>query len=252
MKPRMMTVVLLALAALAPAGPDAQAADSPVSCPIITVSCPDQPAAAGPVRFTANVIARDPSVTPTFKWTVSGGKIISGQGTGEIAFEEDGRGSYTATVDVGGYPSSCRTSASCSVIRCNFVSLTRKVVEYGNVKPYEERTRLGSFAQELRNDPTAQGYVMAYAGRRAKRGEARERGARAVRYLVGGWGLDAGRLVVIDGGYRDEPAVELYLVGVGGMPPQATPTVEPASVEFVKDVRPTRARGRRTKGRNRR
>lgn len=250
MKLRTAAVVLFSLFTLAPAGASAQEQRAAV-CPTIVVSCPDWDADMT-LRFTASVTGGDPSVTPAYKWTVSGGKISSGQGTHEVVVEAEGGRSHKATVEVVGYPAACQAAASCTTNFCGLSLLTRKVDEFGEVEPHEEKRRFGGFAQELRNDPNAQGYVIAYAGRRARRGEGPERGARAVRYLVNGWGLDARRLVVIDGGHREEPAVELYLVSSGGIPPQVAPTVEPSDVEFVKDAKARRARGRRTKGHDRR
>lgn len=52
MKPRMTTVLLLALAALAPAGADAQEQRA-AACPTVVVSCPDNPYAAKTVTYTA-------------------------------------------------------------------------------------------------------------------------------------------------------------------------------------------------------
>jgi len=251
MRSNVTAVVLFALLALAPAGAVAQAPSTP-ACPVVNVSCPDEPSGGKAVKFTANVSSGDTSVTPTFKWSVSGGKIVGGQGTYEIEVEVGSQNPLLASVEVGGYAPSCRAEASCAMWACNFVGLTRKVAEYGNVKPSGETRVLTGFAQELRNDPTARGYVMTYAGRRARRGEARERGARVVRYLVGALKLYAGRLVVIDGGHREEPAVELYLVGSGGIPPQAAPTVEPAEVKFAHDARAGRAGRRQMRGRGRR
>lgn len=164
---------------------------------------------------------------------MSGGKISAGQGTHEIVVEVEGRGSLTATVEVGGYPSSCQAAASCTTVDGPRLRGYRKTDEYGDIKPNEEKQRLGSFAQEVRDDPTAQGYVIVYAGRRARRGEARERGERARRYLVGGWGLDGARIVVIDGGHRESRAVELFVVPTGASPPPATRTVDPSDVEII-------------------
>ena len=233
MKLRMTTVLLLALA---PAGAYAQEQRAS-ACPTVTVSCPDGPNGDKTVTFTAAVKGGDPSVTPTYKWIVSGGKISAGQGTHEIVVEVEGKDSLTATVEVGGYPSPCQTASSCTTIGGPPVRVSRKLDEYGDIKPNEEKERLGSFAQELRNDPTAQGYLIVYAGRRARRGETPERGERAKNYLVGGWGLDPARILVIDGGHREKRAVELFVVPTGASPPPATPTVEPSEVEIIEDDR---------------
>lgn len=45
-------------------------------------------------------------------------------------------------------------------------------------------------------------------------------------YLVATRGINRGRLTAIDGGYREEPAIELWIVPEGATPPQASPTLE--------------------------
>jgi alkanesulfonate monooxygenase SsuD/methylene tetrahydromethanopterin reductase-like flavin-dependent oxidoreductase (luciferase family) len=75
---------------------------------------------------------------------------------------------------------------------------------------------------------------MAYAGRRACAGEAEARAKRAKEYLIKVRGVNAERIVTVDGGHREEPAVELYLVPPGARPPLSTPTVEPGEVQTIK------------------
>src|SRR2546426_12591707 len=50
-----------------------------------------------------------------------------------------------------------------------------KVDEYGPITTKEEHRRLDNFATELRARPTTQGYIIAYAGRRARPNEAKNR-----------------------------------------------------------------------------
>jgi hypothetical protein len=109
----------------------------------------------------------------------------------------------------------------------------RKVDEYAGVSLKDERARLNRLAAELRKEPYAQGYILSYAGRRSWEGEASWRGERAKRYLIRGGGLDPLRVVVVDAGYRDRRAIELYVVPSGVAPPPATPTVDPDEVKFI-------------------
>ncbi|MFL6331909.1 MAG: hypothetical protein ACJ754_01040, partial [Pyrinomonadaceae bacterium] len=213
----------------------------PPACPTVTVSCPDTGTAGTPVTFTANVSGGDPNVTPTFNWTVSSGTISSGQGTSSITVDTTGAtGTITATVDVGGYDRNCSTSNSCTV---SFPAkpIARKVDEYGNIKFNDEKARLDNYAIELQNDPTAQGYLVCYGGRTGRTGEAQRRCDRAKNYLVNTRGISADRIVTVDGGFREELTVELWVVPSGANPPAASPTVDPS------EVKPARAprRGRR-------
>jgi hypothetical protein len=51
---------------------------APTSCPVLTVSCPDDGGPGRPITFTANISGGDSEVMPTFKWSVSGGTISRG------------------------------------------------------------------------------------------------------------------------------------------------------------------------------
>ena len=215
----------------------------PVECPTVTVSCPDTVTVGQPVTFTANVSGGDTSVTPTFNWTVSAGTISSGQGTSSITVDTTNvSGPITATVDVGGYDRSCSTSASCTS-SLPPPNNPRKVDEYGNIRFNDEKARLDNYAIELQNDPTAQGYLVCYGGRTGRTGEAQRRCDRAKNYLVSTRGIDASRIVTVDGGFREELTVELWVVPSGATPPAASPTVDPS------EVRPARA-PRRRRGRD--
>jgi hypothetical protein len=220
-----------------------------VACPTVSVSCPDTGTIGQPVTFTANISGGDANVTPTFNWTVSAGTISSGQGTGSITVDTTGVAggtTITATVDVGGYDRSCATSASCTT---NFprVAEARKIDEYGNIRFNDEKARLDNFAIELQNDPSAQGQIICYGGRRGRTGEAQRRCDRAKDYLVNTRGISADRVVTVDGGYKEDLTVELWIVPTGATAPQATPTVDPSEVQ---PAPAPRRRGSRRRGRD--
>lgn len=110
-------------------------------CPVVVVSCPDS--ANGPtLHFNANVSIGDPSAKLTFKWTVSAGKITSGQETASIIVDTEGAGgiTFTATVEVAEFPKECKNKASCSIVVCDLV-VARKFDEYGDLRWTEERAR---------------------------------------------------------------------------------------------------------------
>ena len=122
---------------------------------------------------------------------------------------------------------------------------SRKIDEYGNIRWSDERMRLDNFAIELHNTPAATGYIVCYGGRRGRTGEARRRCDRAVKYAGGLFrGTDAARLVTLDGGYREDLTVELWVLPSGSTPPQPSPTVDPGEVRFIKAAPKRRARRR--------
>jgi hypothetical protein len=215
-------------------------------CPTVNVSCPDRVDVGQPITFTASVSGGDPNVTPTFNWTVSAGTITSGQGTSTITVDTTGLAgrSVTATVDVGGYTASCPTTDSCTTSIPERPG-ARKVDEYGNIRFNDEKARLDNFAIELQNDPTAQGYIIAYGGRVGRRGEAQARADRARNYLVNTRGIDPSRIVTVDGGFREDLTVELWIVPSGAEQPAASPSVDPSEVRTTAPRRTTRRRTRR-------
>lgn len=86
-------------------------------CPTVWVSCPSRVESKQRVEFVANLAGGDPTLTPTYEWLLSAGKIISGQKTSKIAVavsDLPGR-SLTAKVKIGGFPEGCSdiTVASC-------------------------------------------------------------------------------------------------------------------------------------------
>ena len=216
---------------------------TPPPCPTVTVSCPDTGVVGQPVTFTANVSGGDPGVTATYNWTVTAGTISSGQGTSSITVDTTGvTGTVTATVTLGGYDRSCNPTASCTT-SFPVKAVARKVDEYGNIRFNDEKARLDNFAIELQNDPTSQGYLICYGGRRGRAGEGQARCDRAKNYLVTTRGIDASRVVTVDGGYREDLTVELWVVPSGATAPAASPTVDPSEVKATAAPRRGRRRG---------
>lgn len=70
-----------------------------------------------PLPFYTSVSSSDiPKVKPIYHWSVSAGKIISGQGTSSISVERPASGynSITATIEIGGFSSECNLKSSAS------------------------------------------------------------------------------------------------------------------------------------------
>jgi len=111
---------------------------------------------------------------------------------------------------------------------------SRKIDEYGNIRWRDEQLRLDNIAIEARNDPTAVTYLVCYGGRRSYEGEASRRCGRAARYLKTKRGIEAARVVTLDGGFREELTVECWVLPVRTQPPALSPTVDPTEVTFIK------------------
>jgi hypothetical protein len=227
-------VLLITLASLAALPLGGAAATRARECPRVFVSCPDSVRAGEPATFTASIDNAPANAKLTYNWDVSAGTVTSGQGTSSVTVDTTGvTGLTTATVEVGGLPESCPKSTACTSAVQQFI-FHDKVDEYGNIKFEDEKARLDNYAIELQNDPEFVGYIVGYGGRRSRRGEASRRTERAKRYVVTVRGIDASRLLTIDGGYREELTVELKIRHKTLPPPEPFPTVDPSEVKFIK------------------
>jgi hypothetical protein len=97
------------------------------ACPSVSVNCPGEINEGSPAVFSANVSGGDRTAHATllggapqltYNWSISAGTIKSGQGTPEITIDTTGLGgqTITATLNIGGLPPSCNSTASCSTV----------------------------------------------------------------------------------------------------------------------------------------
>jgi hypothetical protein len=202
------------------------------TCPAVEVTGPEEAPDGQPVTFTVAVSGSDESTTPTFNWTVSAGTISSGQGTSTITVDTTGDGGSTivAEVNVGGYAPECGSAAVLKApTPINFG-------EYATADLSVNHAVLDEWILRLKQDPTEQGYVIAYGGRSSGPDDARRAGNNARNYAIEVHGVSPDRLFVAVGGHRTKPTVELWLRPRGGAEPPLTPTVDP------KDVKPATRR----------
>jgi hypothetical protein len=192
----------------------------PPPCPTISVSCPSEVDQGTPITFSASVVGGGTG-TATYNWSVSAGTITSGQGTPTITVATEGTGgsTVTATVEVGGLDPACARTASCSTSVKPPIVPARKFDEYGNIRFNDEKARLDNFAIQLQNEPNSQGYYIIYG---TCAGEGQARADRAKDYLVNNRGIDASRIVIVDGGCRADFSVQLWIVPSGAEAPAAS------------------------------
>jgi hypothetical protein len=186
------------------------------------------------VTFTADVGYSGPSAL-NYTWTVSppAARILSGAGTPTITVDSSGLNNRKLTailvVDDGSGDRACRQTAQAftGVNALPTIAPPRRFDEFPSVAHDDDKARLDNLAIELQNNPGSIGYVMTYAGRNSRAGEAERMGRRAIEYLTTNRGLSADRVRFIDGGYRETNYFELWLVPQGGAPPSPTPTLTP-------------------------
>ena len=105
---------------------------------------------------------------------------------------------------------------------------------YGDV-PFElEQARLDILASQLQIKPDTRGYIIVYAGQRARVSEAQSRAGRAKAYLIRQRGIDPDRVFAVDGGYRKELTVEIWFGSRGAPAPIPSPTLRRRDVKIIK------------------
>jgi len=84
-------------------------------CPVISVACPAEIDGKAGLNFSATVSDGSPVSKQTYLWTVSAGKITSGETSSniEVAADDD-EDEIRGTVYVGGFEPNCSTIASCT------------------------------------------------------------------------------------------------------------------------------------------
>jgi len=106
-------------------------------------------------------------------------------------------------------------------------ALFRKFDEIGISSWSDEKARLDNVALSFREAPSnAVVYLLAYAGRIACIGAANARNVRAKNYLATKRGLASGRVIVINGGYREEPRLEVWILPSDITRPEPNPTLD--------------------------
>jgi hypothetical protein len=224
-------------------------------CPYpVNLSAPTSVNDGDLITFTSDV-AYSGTSTLNYTWTVSPSeaRIVSGAGTATITVDSTGLGNQritaTLVVDDGSGDPLCRQTASAAttVVRKEMPPPECKVFDqFPSVAFDDDKARLDNLAIALQGAPDDQAYIIIYAGRTSRTGQADALGRRTMDYLVNQRGVDSRRITVINGGYRDVDFIEIWVCPPGAKAPQATPTVQPG------DVEPGRERTRRRPRRGRR
>ena len=216
-----------------PPPPPAAQNEAPVSpCPAIDLRAPQKIIRDGEqVGLTANLSGGDPKVVPMYSWSISAGTLLAGQGTQKIGVDSTGASAdkaITATVQIGGFAPECTADAT---VTFYIAGPARKLDEYGTLSETDENARLDAFISNVTDKEQA--YIFAYAGRMSPRGQAAN-DLRRIRTRLLAAGTPKERLVIIDGGFREESSYELWLVPFGAEAPRSTPTLKAKDIVYPK------------------
>lgn len=230
--------------------PGAPLAVSPCPYPV-NLSAPTVVNEGEVITYTADVSYGGASAL-NYTWTVSpaNAKVLSGLGTPTISVDSTGLGnkavSATLVVNDGSGEATCRQVTYAATNVAGIPKVHREAGEYDvccSCAFDDQKARLDNLAVELQNDPSATAYIFGYGGRTSRTGEADRLIARARDYLVNKRGMDAARVVVVNGGLREENCVELWIVPSGATPPQPRPTLQSSDTRPAPEA-PARRRQR--------
>jgi len=186
------------------------------------------------VNFTTNIAGGDPKVVPTIVWSTSAGAITQGNNTRRIEVDTTGAGAspdreVRADVWVGGYAPECVLQAVGTV---KIIAPAAKFGEFGMVDDQTLKSNLDALTTFLTQSPDNL-YVIAYAGRNSERGFTYNWLKRMKDALVGA-GITPRRISAVDGGFREEPLFDFWIVPIGAEPPRPAPTVNRNEIVYPK------------------
>jgi hypothetical protein len=208
-------------------------------CPFpVSISAPKQVTDGEIITYNADVAYSGNSAL-RYNWKISpsSARIISGSGSPTITVDSTGLGGQrivaTLVADDGSSDPTCAQTAQAVSIVAPIekrVLVAQEFDECNSCTYDDQKARLDNLAVELQNDPTTRAYIIAYGGRTSPVGQVQRLMSRARDYLTAQRGIDASRLIVINGGFREQDSVELWIVPSGAAPPRATPTLQAGQV----------------------
>lgn len=227
-------------------------AKSPCPYPV-NISAPVSVNDGDLITFTSDV-AYGGSAPLSYTWTVSPAeaRIVSGAGTATITVDSTNLGNQRVTatlvVDDGSGDAMChqQAQAATNVVKKELPPPECRVFDqFPSVAFDDDKARFDNLAIQLQNSPDATAYIIVYAGRTSRAGQADRLGQRSLDYLTNTRGVDGRRVVIVNGGYRDADFIEIWLCPPGAKPPQPTPTVQPGDVQPAQErTRPRKPRRR--------
>lgn len=223
--------------------PDAEQEKQVSPCPQVAIQTPTPRSIreGQPVSFNARITGGDKAVTPSIVWNVSGGAIRDGQGTARVDVDSTGAGAYrelVAELWIGGYASECVTQPQ--PYRLSVIPPATKIDEFSQLAVEEENEKLTAAvnAAQYGNDKIL---VIGYAGRTSERMFANT-ALRRMRDQLLKSGFPPARVSAHDGGFREQPAFEVWIVPEGADPPRPTPTIDRKEIVYPPVTRTPRPR----------
>jgi len=208
-------------------------------CPTLSVQAqPQQGVRDGQkVYFTANIIGGDPNVVPVIVWNVTAGSIVQGQNMRRIEVDSTGAGGtpdreIRAEPWISGYAPECTVQSFASV---KVIPPAAKFGAFGEIGDEPFKQNIDALAAFLSQSTTDDVYVIAYAGRTSDRSFTNN-WLRRIRTALVTAGVESRRISAMDGGFRETPLFDFWIVAPGAEPPSPSPTIKRSEIVYPKPL----------------
>ena len=220
-------------------------------CPFpLNLSAPTQVNEGELITYTADAKYKG-NAPLNYVWSVKPAsvRIVNGAGTPTVTIDSTGMAGQSLTVslvvDDGSGEQLCRQIVQASTYVIPPLSHDNPAREFDvcSACSYDDqKARLDNLAVELQRDPSLSAYIISYGGRQSRIGSADRVGARAKDYLVEKRAIDQSRVTLINGGFREDETIQLWILPRGATAPQPTPTLQRGDVMPPRDNGPGRRR----------
>lgn len=173
-----------------------------------------------------------------YRWTISAGNIIEGQGTPVIRVDLSNVKDKEVKIhlELDGVPDVCVREAT---LTTEISDKPELIDDFGLEIDEQMRSRTDNLLARLRDNPTAKGFIFNYDSQtnskflKVRRAQIEEQFSRRPIELTS-------RISIINGGYRENPETEIWLSFDENQKPVPTPTVNKKFVETRKPMKKPR------------
>lgn len=191
-------------------------------CPVFNTTGPASVGYGVPLEFSVTFVDEKDNEKYVYRWTVSQGEIVEGQGTNHIKVKVEGGGFIvTATVEIDGLPSGCErtSSASTDTGGCGGMPpISAKVSEGVFINKASLKEQLYDFVIRLMSDPTASAYIVLYFDKKTSLAKLKQL-ITVVRNELIEREISSDRITIIDKAGNKKLSFEFWVIPSGASPP---------------------------------
>jgi hypothetical protein len=178
-----------------------------------------------PVTFSSKNIGADPSIPVNYRWSVTNGEILSGQGTPTITVSTTGLGGKTiranldVTDDIPGSTCFQKNEAETDVPPPVKIAEAYVCDAFVPTSRDDNKARFDNCVLRVNAEPNSQLYLIFYQGTGKRSQTVKKLKQQTLDYFIKDRSIDPSKLIVTEGGSRPDTMVEIWVVPPGAQPP---------------------------------